>query len=111
MRKKLIKKALHRRGDNIRDKIHNKHIDKPGVILNKLNQKVILILQEQTLLSKVSNVKDGFCFKSTKYDGYLKDSDTMTCNKCESELSILKKKCNDSYKMRNSEKLNIRTKK
>ena len=109
LRKFDFREARHRRGDIIRDKIYNKHIDKPGVILNKLNQKVILILQEQRFLSKVTNVKDGFFFKSRKCDGYLKD-DTIICNKCKSELSVLKRMGNDSYKMRNSERLIIRTK-
>ena len=84
----VIREAIHRRGDIIRDMTHNNYFKESGVILNKTNQKVILVLQEQPFLYKVSKVRDGFFFKSPKCDGQLKNGYTILCNNCESEVSF-----------------------
>ena len=105
----VIREAIHRRGDIIRDMTHNNYFKEPGVILNKTNQKVVLVLQEQTFLHKVSKVRDGFFFKSPKCDGQLKNGYTILCNNCESEVSFLKRMCKSSFKMRNLEIIKSRT--
>ena len=72
----VIREVIHRRGGIIRDMTHNNYFKEPGFIFNTNNQKVILVLQEQIFLHKVSKVRDGFFFKSSKCDGQLKNSYT-----------------------------------
>ena len=88
---------------------HNNNFKEQGVILKKTNQKVVLVLQEQTFLHKVSKVRDGFFFKSPKCDGQLKNGYTILCKNCESEVSFLKIMCKFSFKIRNSKMIKSRT--
>ena len=73
----VIREAIHRCGDIIQDMTHNHYFKEPGFILNKANQKVFLVLQEQPLLHKASIVRDGFFFKSPKCDERLKNGYTI----------------------------------
>ena len=53
----VIREAIHRRGDIIRDMTHNNYFKEPGVILNKTNQKVVLVLQEQPFYIKFQKLE------------------------------------------------------
>ena len=65
----VIREAIHQRGDIIQDIIRNNYVKELGVILNKTNQKVILVLQEQSILHNVLKFRDEFFFKPPKCNG------------------------------------------
>ena len=51
---------MYWRGGILGDKIHIRFGGNPGVISNKTDQRVVLLLQEKSFLSHLKNFRDGF---------------------------------------------------